>query len=189
MAHAEEAASGLTGKQAASGSGPSCQVEGCDRGLSVLSAYHQKCRICDVHIKAPSFVRAGLVQRFCQRCGRCHELDAFEGTRRSCRAQLAKHNARYVLHTLLPCIPFCMVLLAVDIVSSRICAATSWMPSRAPDAAAGRSLLSTMQGVSFVVRDLPEFNVCISVVCRITPHKQLACQESDISALSETESF
>ncbi len=88
-----EPASSLHSKQAPSG-GPSCQVEGCDRDLGVLSAYHQKCRICDVHIKAPSFLRAGLLQRFCQRCGRCHELGAFEGTRRSCRAQLAKHNAR-----------------------------------------------------------------------------------------------
>ena len=75
--------------------GPACQVEGCDRDLAVLSAYHQKCRVCDLHIKAPSFARAGLLQRFCQRCGRCHELGAFEGTRRSCRAQLAKHNARW----------------------------------------------------------------------------------------------
>ena len=89
----EEPASSLLSKQAVSG-GPSCQVEGCDRDLCLLSAYHQKCRICDLHIKAPSFSRAGLLQRFCQRCGRCHELGAFEGTRRSCRAQLAKHNAR-----------------------------------------------------------------------------------------------
>lgn len=70
------------------------QVEGCTRALGALSAYHQKCRICDLHIKAAAFQRAGAVQRFCQRCGRAHGLDAFEGTRRSCRAQLAKHNAR-----------------------------------------------------------------------------------------------
>ncbi len=70
------------------------QVEGCARDLSELSTYHQKCRICDIHIKAPVFLRAGIQQRFCQRCGRCHALDAFEGTKRSCRAQLAKHNAR-----------------------------------------------------------------------------------------------
>jgi hypothetical protein len=70
------------------------QVESCRRELAGLSAYHQKCRICEVHLKAPSFERAGLLQRFCQRCGRCHELGAFEGAKRSCRAQLAKHNAR-----------------------------------------------------------------------------------------------
>jgi hypothetical protein len=77
------------------------QVEDCRRELSDLSAYHQKCRICDVHIKAPSFMRAGLKQRFCQRCGRCHELDAFDGSKRSCIAQLAKHNARCAAS--LPC--------------------------------------------------------------------------------------
>jgi len=31
------------------------------------------------------------------RCGRCHELDAFQGDRRSCKDQLAKHNARLEL--------------------------------------------------------------------------------------------
>ena len=36
------------------------------------------------------------MQRFCQRCGRCHELSAFDGDRRSCREQLARHNARYI---------------------------------------------------------------------------------------------
>lgn len=39
--------------------------------------------------------REGKLQRFCQRCGRCHELHAFDKDRRSCRAQLAKHNARF----------------------------------------------------------------------------------------------
>ncbi|KAK9830956.1 hypothetical protein WJX81_002698 [Elliptochloris bilobata] len=79
---------------AAAGSGPRCQVESCRRELAGLSAYHQKCRICEVHLKAPSLERMGLLQRFCQRCGRCHELGAFEAARRSCREQLAKHNAR-----------------------------------------------------------------------------------------------
>ncbi len=50
-----------------------------------------------VHIKMPEFERAGKRQRFCQQCGRCHLLDAFDQGKRSCRAQLAKHNARCVL--------------------------------------------------------------------------------------------
>jgi len=81
-------------QECARGDPPAVQVESCRRELAGLSAYHQKCRICEVHLKAPSFERAGLLQRFCQRCGRCHELGAFEGAKRSCRAQLAKHNAR-----------------------------------------------------------------------------------------------
>lgn len=32
--------------------------------------------------------------RFCQLCGRFHALDAFDDTRRSCRARLNKHNER-----------------------------------------------------------------------------------------------
>lgn len=40
-------------------------------------------------------MRQGRLQRFCQQCGRCHELSEFEGNQRSCRAQLDRHNARY----------------------------------------------------------------------------------------------
>eukprot|EP00884_Botryococcus_braunii_P004576 jgi/Botrbrau1/14119/Bobra.182_3s0062.1 len=71
-----------------------CQVKDCGRSLAPLTMYHQRSRICEVHLKLPSFMRAGKQQRFCQQCGRCHELAAFEGTKRSCRVQLNKHNAR-----------------------------------------------------------------------------------------------
>ncbi|KAK9824970.1 hypothetical protein WJX81_000184 [Elliptochloris bilobata] len=71
-----------------------CQVESCGRDLNALSTYHQRCRICEVHLKLTSFEHRGKQQRFCQQCGRCHELACFEGVRRSCRNQLAKHNAR-----------------------------------------------------------------------------------------------
>ncbi|KAK9802705.1 hypothetical protein WJX73_009233 [Symbiochloris irregularis] len=71
-----------------------CQVEGCGRLLTSLSIYHQRCHICEVHIKMPAFQREGRLQRFCQRCGRCHEIGRFDGKRRSCREQLEKHNAR-----------------------------------------------------------------------------------------------
>ncbi|KAK9814218.1 hypothetical protein WJX72_002446 [[Myrmecia] bisecta] len=40
------------------------------------------------------FTRSGAEMRFCQQCGRAHELSAFEGRKHSCRDQLAKHNAR-----------------------------------------------------------------------------------------------
>lgn len=32
--------------------------------------------------------------RFCQQCGRFHNLADFDGDKRSCRARLVKHNAR-----------------------------------------------------------------------------------------------
>jgi hypothetical protein len=139
----------------------SCQVPGCGKDLTGLKDYHQRYRICDVHIKLPQ-VRAaqrlpscrgraacrrrppaacrpplrstccgagaatrmpwlagrpllpltchlplptppwpptkvmkdGRLQRFCQQCGRFHDLSAFDGNRKSCREQLNKHNAR-----------------------------------------------------------------------------------------------
>ena len=36
----------------------------------------------------------GRRQRFCQQCGRFHDLAAFDGDKRSCRARLQRHNAR-----------------------------------------------------------------------------------------------
>lgn len=33
-------------------------------------------------------------QRFCQQCGRFHNLEEFDSDKRSCRARLLKHNAR-----------------------------------------------------------------------------------------------
>ncbi len=39
-------------------------------------------------------LKDGRLQRFCQQCSHFHGLDAFDGTRRSCREQLAAHNAR-----------------------------------------------------------------------------------------------
>ena len=71
------------------------QVEDCTRDVCELSTYHFRYRICNVHIRLPAFMRQGKLQRFCQQCGRCHELSEFEGNQRSCRAQLDRHNARY----------------------------------------------------------------------------------------------
>lgn len=70
------------------------QVEDCTRDVCELSTYHFRYRICNVHIRLPAFMRQGKLQRFCQQCGRCHELSEFEGNQRSCRAQLDRHNAR-----------------------------------------------------------------------------------------------
>ncbi|GMH42007.1 hypothetical protein BSKO_09926 [Bryopsis sp. KO-2023] len=71
-----------------------CQVAGCGKSLEDLKDYHQRYRICDVHIKLPQVIKHGRLERFCQQCGRFHDLAAFDGNRRSCRDQLSKHNAR-----------------------------------------------------------------------------------------------
>lgn len=42
------------------------QVESCGRELNALSTYHQRCRICEVHLKLTNFEHRGKQQRFCQ---------------------------------------------------------------------------------------------------------------------------
>ncbi|KAK9819901.1 hypothetical protein WJX72_003783 [[Myrmecia] bisecta] len=73
---------------------PTCQVEGCMADLTALKEYHQRYKICEVHLKVPSIVRERRSQRFCQQCGRFHDLGEFDADKRSCRARLQRHNAR-----------------------------------------------------------------------------------------------
>jgi hypothetical protein len=70
------------------------QVVGC--GIELISAktYYKRYRICVEHCNAPSLVVEGRRQRFCQQCGRFHELTEFETNRKSCRYKLKRHNER-----------------------------------------------------------------------------------------------
>eukprot|EP00798_Chlamydomonas_sp_ICE-L_P013229 gene13229-19070_t len=76
-----------------------CQVLGCSNDLIDLKEYHHKYHICDVHIRLPQVMKEGRLQRFCQQCGRFHDLVAFDNNRKSCREQLSKHNARRRMRT------------------------------------------------------------------------------------------
>ncbi|CAD7698053.1 unnamed protein product [Ostreobium quekettii] len=71
-----------------------CQVEGCSNNLTGLRDYHVRYKICDLHLKVSSIVKDGRCQRFCQQCGRFHDLAEFDGNKRSCRSRLMRHNAR-----------------------------------------------------------------------------------------------
>ncbi|KAJ9531899.1 hypothetical protein QJQ45_022051, partial [Haematococcus lacustris] len=71
-----------------------CVVAGCGRDLRGLKDYHQRYGICELHIKLPQVLKEGRLQRFCQQCGRFHDLAAFDVGRKSCREQLHKHNER-----------------------------------------------------------------------------------------------
>lgn len=71
-----------------------CQVDGCLTDLAGLKEYHNRYRICQYHLKIPCIVREGNRQRFCQQCGRFHNIGEFDGDKRSCRARLERHNAR-----------------------------------------------------------------------------------------------
>ncbi|KAL4422680.1 hypothetical protein ABPG75_008877 [Micractinium tetrahymenae] len=69
-----------------------CRVAGCR--LELAPGYSAKYRICPVHYKMSSLEVDGKEQRFCQQCGRFHEVQAFEGERRSCKESLARHKQR-----------------------------------------------------------------------------------------------
>eukprot|EP00198_Chlamydomonas_reinhardtii_P010649 XP_001699986.1 squamosa promoter binding protein [Chlamydomonas reinhardtii] len=71
-----------------------CQVEGCGHDLTGEKGYYQRYRICEPHVKLLTVEVEGRACRFCQQCGRFHELSEFDGTKRSCRARLLLHNAR-----------------------------------------------------------------------------------------------
>jgi len=56
--------------------------------------YYKRYRICVEHCNMHSLVLDGRRLRFCQQCGRFHELTEFEGQRKSCRRKLKRHNER-----------------------------------------------------------------------------------------------
>ncbi|EFN52419.1 hypothetical protein CHLNCDRAFT_138913 [Chlorella variabilis] len=69
-----------------------CQI--CGASLDGLKLFHQRYHICVPCMASESVLVKGIQQRFCQQCGRFHELAAFAPTMRSCRKQLAKHAER-----------------------------------------------------------------------------------------------
>ncbi|GAB4819310.1 hypothetical protein N2152v2_006356 [Parachlorella kessleri] len=90
-----------------------CHIEGCGLDLCTQAEYYQRYRICKAHLKAPALMVDGVPQRFCQQCGRFHELSEFDGEKRdaalalpfcvlllvlfallNCRARLEQHNSR-----------------------------------------------------------------------------------------------
>ena len=73
-----------------------CQVAGCAAPLNGLPRYNSRYRICEPHLRAASVDIAGVASRWCQTCTRWHALNAFEGERRTCTAQLERLKRRRV---------------------------------------------------------------------------------------------
>lgn len=71
-----------------------CHVVDCNVSLVQQAEYYQRYRICRDHLRSLAILVDGEPQRFCQQCGRFHELNAFDGNKRNCRARLAQHNSR-----------------------------------------------------------------------------------------------
>ena len=59
-----------------------------------MKEYHARYKICETHLKASVVTKSGRQQRFCQQCGKFHDIGEFDGEKRSCRARLDKHNTR-----------------------------------------------------------------------------------------------
>jgi len=70
------------------------QVDGCGIELINEKTYYKRYRICTAHCNMKSMVIQGRRQRFCQQCGRFHDVTEFEGSRKSCRRKLQRHNQR-----------------------------------------------------------------------------------------------
>ena len=71
-----------------------CQVPGCVTALPGARYYHRY-NICKEHAFAWSVTFHGRgAYRWCQQCGHFQALDEFDAGRRTCRVQLARHNAR-----------------------------------------------------------------------------------------------
>uniref|UniRef100_A0A7S0RS61 SBP-type domain-containing protein n=1 Tax=Pyramimonas obovata TaxID=1411642 RepID=A0A7S0RS61_9CHLO len=71
-----------------------CQVNGCNADLSMERSYYQRHRVCLFHAKADVVHVESTAYRFCQQCAKLHELDCFDGQKKSCRKMLLRHNLR-----------------------------------------------------------------------------------------------
>ncbi|KAL4423948.1 hypothetical protein ABPG75_001249 [Micractinium tetrahymenae] len=71
-----------------------CQVPGCNEELVDAKKYYRRYRICAAHCAMPCMMIEGRRQRFCQQCGRFHDIGEFEGAKRSCKRKLKRHNER-----------------------------------------------------------------------------------------------
>ncbi|KAI8468734.1 MAG: SBP domain-containing protein, partial [Monoraphidium minutum] len=70
-----------------------CQAVDCGADLSQASHYLRRYRICKIHLRAPVVMLETGEARFCQQCGRFHDVSAFDDEKRSCRERLSRHNA------------------------------------------------------------------------------------------------
>lgn len=58
------------------------QVQGCSRDLSQEKKYYKRYRVCMDHLKMKAIYVDGELARFCQQCGRFHDLSKFDGQKR-----------------------------------------------------------------------------------------------------------
>lgn len=59
-----------------------------------MARYDVRYKVCSTHRRAEAVTHEGILQRVCQQHGVFHPLEAFEGSQRSCREGLARHNSK-----------------------------------------------------------------------------------------------
>eukprot|EP00951_Prasinocladus_malaysianus_P034560 scaffold349463_cov45-Prasinocladus_malaysianus.AAC.1 len=79
--------------------GRRCQVDGCDIVLLEERRRNYEVRTCSKHQREEAVLFDGVSSRFCQQCVKFHNVEAFDGKKRSCRERLTRHNEQYAIAT------------------------------------------------------------------------------------------
>ncbi|EFN53428.1 hypothetical protein CHLNCDRAFT_136650 [Chlorella variabilis] len=93
-ARQQQAQQGPGGRATAAATAAAAAVPGCGAELVTAKGYYRRYRICQLHCSMASMQMDGREQRFCQQCGRFQDIGEFEGSRKSCRRKLKRHNER-----------------------------------------------------------------------------------------------
>ena len=71
-----------------------CLADDCRADISNLKEYYRRRKLCDGCINKDVIQSAGKLMRFCQQCSKVHDIEAFDGSMRSCREKLQMHRIR-----------------------------------------------------------------------------------------------
>lgn len=71
-----------------------CSVNDCPVIMDKQPMYYRRYKVCKDHLRSWSLMVEGEPQRFCQQCGRFHNINQFDAKKKNCRKRLEKHNSR-----------------------------------------------------------------------------------------------
>ena len=71
-----------------------CRVDTCGVDITSDQSYRKRYRLCKSCMGQFLILIDGQEMRFCQQCSNLHPVEAFEGSKRSCRAKLVEHKMR-----------------------------------------------------------------------------------------------
>jgi hypothetical protein len=70
-----------------------CKIEGCI--VPCDTSYSARIKVCPEHTKIPEVVLMGVASRFCHKCSKFHDLNAFESSGHTCSVWLARLRDEY----------------------------------------------------------------------------------------------